>query len=60
MTGRYVLAPEAAVDLFQIWRYVGQNSSLEMADHVESAIREKIAFLAKNSWCRALAQKSHG
>lgn len=48
MTGRYVLAPEAAVDLVQIWRYAKENSSLEMADHVESAIRGRLRFLAEN------------
>jgi len=43
---RYVLPPDAALDLVQIWRYVMSNASLEMADRVESVIREKIAFLA--------------
>jgi plasmid stabilization system protein ParE len=46
MRGRYVLAPEAALDLVQIWRYIKNSASLEMADRVESAIREKIVFLA--------------
>ena len=48
MSGRYLLAPEAANDLLQIWRYVKENSNVEMADHVESVIRERIAFLAEN------------
>jgi len=43
---RYVLAPDAALDLVQIWRYVKNKSSVEMADRVESTIRDKIAFLA--------------
>jgi len=43
---RYVLAPEAALDLVQIWRYIKNNSSLEMADRVESVIREKFGYLA--------------
>jgi toxin ParE1/3/4 len=47
MTVRYVLAPEAALDLVQIWRYIKEQSSVAMADHVESVIREKIAFLAQ-------------
>jgi antitoxin ParD1/3/4/toxin ParE1/3/4 len=47
MRRRYVLAPEAARDLVQIWRYIKNNTSLEMADRVESTIREKIAYLAK-------------
>jgi toxin ParE1/3/4 len=43
---RYVLAPEAASDLVQIWRYVKKQSSTAVAERVESVIREKIVFLA--------------
>ncbi len=46
MTTRYVLAPEAALDLVNIWRYVKEHSGLEVADRVESVIRDRIAFLA--------------
>jgi toxin ParE1/3/4 len=46
MGGRYVLAPKAALDLVQIWRYIKQQSSVAMADRVESVIRERIVFLA--------------
>jgi plasmid stabilization system protein ParE len=46
MNGRYVLAPEAAFDLVKIWRYIKKHSSIEMADHVEAVIREKLIFLA--------------
>jgi toxin ParE1/3/4 len=46
---RYVLAPEAALDLVQIWRYIKKQSSIEMADRVESVIRDRIVFLAKTS-----------
>jgi plasmid stabilization system protein ParE len=46
MIRRYVLAPEAAHDLVQIWRYIKKNASIEMADRVESVIREKIVYLA--------------
>ena len=46
MSRRYVLAPEAAHDLIQIWRYIKKNASIEMADRVESVIREKIVYLA--------------
>ncbi|SRR5882672_7800195 len=46
MRRRYVLAPEAAADLVQIWRYIKKQSSAEMADRIESAIRDKIVFLA--------------
>ena len=45
MRARYVLAPEAALDLVQIWRHIKKNASLEMADRVESVIREKIVYL---------------
>lgn len=48
MSARYVLAPQAALDLVEIWRYIRRQASLEMADRVESVIRDKIAFLAKN------------
>jgi plasmid stabilization system protein ParE len=44
MSVRYVLAPEAARDLAHIWRYIKQQSSMGMADHVESVIRDKIIF----------------
>ena len=46
MKRRYVLAPDAALDLVQIWRYLKNNASLQMADRVESAIRQKIVYLA--------------
>jgi plasmid stabilization system protein ParE len=46
MSTRYVLAPQAALDLFEIWDYVKEETSVTMADRVESAIKEKIAFLA--------------
>ena len=49
MNRRYVLAPEAARDLVEIWRYITRKSSREMADRVESVIRDKIVFLALNS-----------
>lgn len=48
MRGRYLLAPEAATDLVQIWRYTKKQSSVDMADRVELVIRERIAFLAEN------------
>ena len=49
MSVHYVLAPEAALDLVQIWRYIKKMDSVEMADRVEAVIREKIVFLAGNS-----------
>jgi plasmid stabilization system protein ParE len=45
---RFLLAPEAAIDLAQIWRHIEKRANREVADHVESVIREKIAFLARN------------
>ena len=40
MKRRYVLAPQAARDLVQIWRYIKKESSQETADRVESVIRK--------------------
>jgi toxin ParE1/3/4 len=45
MSARYVLAPEAALDLVQIWRYIKKQSGVAVADRVESVIRERILFL---------------
>jgi toxin ParE1/3/4 len=47
MSVRYVLAPEAALDLVQIWRYIKKQSSVTVADRVESVIRDRIVFLAR-------------
>ncbi|HEV2202783.1 MAG TPA: type II toxin-antitoxin system RelE/ParE family toxin [Bryobacteraceae bacterium] len=44
---RYVLAPAAASDLVQIWRYIRKESSADAADRVEAVIRSKIAVLAE-------------
>lgn len=46
MTRRYVLAPQAARDLVQIWCYVKREVSQEAADRVESVIRTKCVYLA--------------
>ena len=46
MSVRFVLAPQAALDLVEIWRYIKEQTSLTIADRVEFAIREKIEFLA--------------
>jgi antitoxin ParD1/3/4/toxin ParE1/3/4 len=46
MVSLYVLAPQAALDLFEIWRYIAEQSSVTLADRVESVIRERMAFLA--------------
>jgi plasmid stabilization system protein ParE len=46
MSVRYVLAPQAALDLFEIWNYIKEQTSITMADRVEATVRERIAFLA--------------
>lgn len=48
MKPRYVLAPEAARDLVQIWSYLKEHASQVTAEHVESVIRERIVFLSEN------------
>ncbi len=40
MKRRYILAPQAARDLVEIWRYLRKESSEETADRVDSVIRE--------------------
>jgi antitoxin ParD1/3/4/toxin ParE1/3/4 len=46
MTVRYVLAPQAALDLAEIWHYIKKQTSITIADRIESGIRERMAFLA--------------
>jgi len=46
MKPRYTLAPEAARDLVEIWRYLKKESGQETADRVESVIRSKFVYLA--------------
>lgn len=48
MSSRYVLAPEAAQDLVDIWRYVKEQSNVAISDRVEHTIRERIAFISGN------------
>jgi len=48
MSVRYVLAPEAAVELVQIWGDIREKADVETADRVEAVIRQKIDFLARN------------
>jgi len=43
MKRRYIVSPEAGFDLVKIWRHLRQNATVDMADRVESVIREKIA-----------------
>ena len=47
MKPRYRLAPQAARDLVQIWRYIKNESSEETADRVEFIIRDRFAYLAQ-------------
>jgi plasmid stabilization system protein ParE len=60
MKRRYVLAPQAARDLVEIWRYITKESSCETADRVESVIRSKFAYLAEfpggGHWRRDLTE----
>jgi plasmid stabilization system protein ParE len=44
---RYIFAPEAALDLVEIWRYLQNKSGVEIAERVEFAIRDRIVFLAR-------------
>lgn len=48
MKSRFVLSPEALEDLASIWNYIYAHSSLETADRVESVIKDRIVFLARN------------
>lgn len=47
MKSRYLLAPQAAADLVEIWNYVKEQASNIMADRIESVILERMAFLAR-------------
>ena len=61
MSASYVLAPQAAQDLVEIWRFIKTQTSLEMADRVESVIRSRLVFLARNPgtghWRKDLTSK---
>ena len=43
----YVLAPQAVLDLVEIWSYIREHSTPATANRVESVILEKVAFLAQ-------------
>jgi antitoxin ParD1/3/4/toxin ParE1/3/4 len=59
---RYILAPEAALDLVEIWRYQKNKASVEIAERIERAIRDKIVFLASvpgaGHWRKDLTDES--
>ena len=48
MKSRYILSPEAALDLIEIWRYTKREGGMDAAERVESVIREKIVALARS------------
>jgi|SRR5579864_1252715 len=56
---RYILAPEATQDLVEIWGYITKQSGAEMADRVESVIRDKNRVPVRQPWCGTLAQRSN-
>lgn len=43
---KFVLSPQAARDIAEIWQYVADSSSDATADRVESVIYEKIELIA--------------
>jgi plasmid stabilization system protein ParE len=59
MTPRYVFAPQAALDLVEIWQYLKERGGVTLADKVESAILERIWFLSRNFRCRSLPKRSY-
>jgi len=48
MTRRYTVAPSARVDLDEIWFYIAQKSSVEVAESVVEAITGIFPLLASN------------
>jgi len=48
MTRRYTLAPSARVDLDEIWVYIAQKSSVEVAESVVDSITTVFPLLAAN------------
>ncbi len=59
---RYILAPEAAFDLIEIWRYLRSEASVHVANRVERVILQKIDFLSDTPgaghWRRDLTDES--
>lgn len=43
----YFFAPEARLDLLEIWEYIAQDN-LDAADRVESEVKEILSMLAHN------------
>ena len=44
----YVLSPEAEEDVFEIWRYLAEKASIEIANRAEARLYEAFELLAKN------------
>jgi plasmid stabilization system protein ParE len=44
----YVVSPEADEDMFEIWRYLYQKASLEVANRVEKEIYSAFEALDRN------------
>ncbi len=57
---RYVVAPEAARDLIQIWRYIKEQSSIETANRIDLAISGQDYFASGDARRRTLAQGLDG
>lgn len=49
MNSRYILAPQAAQDLVDIWKYIKEQSSVATGERIESAIRKQVEFLSDHS-----------
>ncbi|MGC2530769.1 MAG: type II toxin-antitoxin system RelE/ParE family toxin [Candidatus Acidiferrum sp.] len=47
MTASYIVAPQAALDLVEIWRHIKEKSGEARADRIESEIRHRFSFLAR-------------
>ena len=47
MSSRFILAPQAAQDLVEIWSYIRASSTEAMAHRVESVIRAKLVALVE-------------
>jgi hypothetical protein len=49
----YVLAPQAALDLVEIWRYIKEQTSITMAVNPQSSVMDNAAL--SSSWFVAVA-----
>jgi antitoxin ParD1/3/4/toxin ParE1/3/4 len=44
----YLVSPQAEEDVFEIWRYLAGEASIEFANQVESELFEDFALLARS------------